>query len=173
MFERKNQNILSEHYTKLIDRGDDFAEGDDEFFTIKRADHDVSSGSELEEVDQADNLSKRKQKLSRAKRTVAKYGDKSQRLVFDDEGNAHEIYELEDVDNFYKDGLKGAMEAGRQFAQGEREKMQVADVLDKQQAKEKKKEKKRKRKEKERGTVGSFLFARNLHCQLTCTIPTD
>ena len=41
LFERKNQNILSEHYTKLIDHGG--SDSDDEFLTLKRADHDLDS----------------------------------------------------------------------------------------------------------------------------------
>ena len=44
----------------------------------------------------------------------------------------------------------GRQEEGRKYAEGEREKMKVTNVIDKQEARSKKLEKKRKRKEKEK-----------------------
>ncbi|KIJ63585.1 hypothetical protein HYDPIDRAFT_29379 [Hydnomerulius pinastri MD-312] len=149
MFERKNQNILSEHYSKLIDHGD-AADDDDDFITLKRADHDLPNSNDHEDPD-AENLSKRKLKLSKTKRAIAKYGQLGHKLIFDDEGNPHEIYEMVDPEEFYKHGVESVKEAGRTFAEGEKGKLQTADVVDKQEAKEKKKEKKRKRKEREQG----------------------
>ncbi|KAF9224850.1 DEAD-domain-containing protein [Gyrodon lividus] len=149
MFARKNQNILSEHYSKLIDHGD-AADDDDDFITLKRADHDLPTSNDLPDPD-AENLSKRKLKLSKTKRMVAKYGQLGHKLIFDDEGNPHEVYEMVDAEEFYKHGMTSVKEAGRVFAEGEKGKLKDADVIDKQEAKEKKKEKKRKRKERERG----------------------
>ena len=144
MFERKNQNILSEHYTKLVDHGDDDSE--DDFITLKRADHDLDDSSALLESGFA---SKRKQKMSMSKKALAKYGEKGHKLVFDDEGHAHEVYEMKDTADVFKDERE-IMEAGRLFAEAERGKMKEVDVVDKAEAKEKKREKKRKRKERER-----------------------
>ncbi|RPD65179.1 DEAD-domain-containing protein [Lentinus tigrinus ALCF2SS1-7] len=148
MFERKNQNILSEHYTKLVDREDDDSE--DEFITLKRADHDLDDGIALLE---SGFTSKRKEKMSMSKKALAKYGEKGHKLVFDDEGNAHEVYEMKDTADVFKDERE-VMEAGRQFVETERGKMKEVDVVDKAEAKEKKREKKRKRKEREREEQG-------------------
>ncbi|KAG2359891.1 DEAD-domain-containing protein [Suillus spraguei] len=147
MFERKNQNILSAHYSKLVDHGDAF-DDDEDFITLKRSNHDLPDTDANPEID---NLSKRKLKLSRTKRAVAKYGQLGHKLIFDDEGNPHEIYEMVDPAEFYKGGLEGAKEAGKAFVEGEKDKLKGADVVDKMEAKDKKREKKRKRKDRENG----------------------
>jgi ATP-dependent RNA helicase DDX10/DBP4 len=79
--------------------------------------------------------------------------DKGKKLVFDDEGNAHEMYELEDEDDFRAKGLPE--EQRQKFIDAERDAVAEADVLDKAAAKAKRKEKARKRKERERGEVGA------------------
>lgn len=150
MFERKNQNILSEHYSKLIDH-EDAGEDEEDFITLKRANHDLDLPVSNEPDSDVENMSKRKLKLSRTKRTIAKYGQLGHKLVFDDEGNPHEVYEMVNPEEFYKHGAEVVKEAGRAFAEGEKGKLRSADVIDKHEAKEKKKEKKRKRKERERG----------------------
>lgn len=179
MFERKNQNILSEHYSKLISH-DPASDSEDEFITLKRADHDLDDAASTEvngvsggstahthhttfEQDLRENLSKRKQKLGRAKRTLLT-GGVNTKLVFDDEGIAHPLYELEDGEKWFEErgGLSGAQEEGRKFAQGERDKMKVADVVDREEAKDKKREKKRKRKEREREAVSLRLVSVSL-----------
>lgn len=147
MFERKNQNILSAHYSKLVDHGD-AVDDDEDFITLKRANHDLSDTDANPEID---NLSKRKLKLSKTKRAVVKYGQLGHKLIFDDEGNPHEIYEMVDPAEFYKGGLKEVKEAGQAFVEGEKDKLKGADVVDKIEAKEKKREKKRKRKDREKG----------------------
>ncbi|KAG2347226.1 DEAD-domain-containing protein [Suillus weaverae] len=147
MFERKNQNILSAHYSKLVDHGD-AVDDDEDFITLKRSNHDLSDTDANPEID---NLSKRKLKLSKTKRAVAKYGQLGHKLIFDDEGNPHEIYEMVDPAEFYKGGLEGAKEAGKAFVEGEKDKLKGADVVDKLEAKDKKREKKRKRKDRENG----------------------
>ena len=150
MFERKNQNVLSEHYSKLIEHEPGtVADSDDDFIVLKRADHDLPE-SDMQPLDSSD-LSKRKLKLGKAKQAIIKNGLPT-KLVFDDAGNPHHIYEMADPDAWYKakGGLAGAKEEGQLFAQEESKKMRVADVVDKQEARAKKQEKKRKRKEKEK-----------------------
>ncbi|KAG6857518.1 hypothetical protein H0H87_002143 [Tephrocybe sp. NHM501043] len=156
MFERKNQGVLSEHYSKLIDHDPVDDDGDD-FITLKRADHGLSDEDEAMDPD---DISKRKQKLSKAKKAIAING-LPKKLIFDDEGNAHEMYELAEADDWYKSkgGLAGAQAEGRKFAEGERGKMKVADVLDKEEARAKKRERKRKRKERENGETDDDDFA--------------
>ncbi len=63
MFERKNQSVLSEHYTKLVDHtadreGEDDSE--DEFITLKRADHELDD----DELPESGFTSKRKFKMA-------------------------------------------------------------------------------------------------------------
>ena len=156
MFERKNQNVLSSHYSKLIEHesssNDNDESDDDEFITLKRADHDLPESSKtLPPLDSSADLSKRKLKLGKAKQAIAKNGV-AKKLVFDDDGKSHEIYEMADPDAWYeaKGGLVGAKKEGQLFAQQEGLKMRVADVADKEEARNKKREKKRKRKEKEK-----------------------
>ncbi|KAF9564064.1 DEAD-domain-containing protein [Agrocybe pediades] len=153
MFERKNQNVLSEHYHKLIEHDPaTAADDDDDFIVLKRADHDLPE-SEKAPLDSSD-LSKRKLKLGRAKQAILKNG-LGTKLVFDEEGNPHHIYEMADPDAWYKEkgGLEGAKQEGKLFAQEEGAKLRQADVIDKQEAKAKKQEKKRKRKEREKAAL--------------------
>ena len=151
MFERKNQSILSEHFTKLVDHAGDGAgsDSDDDFITLKRADHDLNDA----ELPEHDFVSKRKQRMALSKKAIAKSGPKGNKLVFDDEGRPHELYEMKSAEEVFK-GKEEAKEAGKRFAEDERGKLREADVHDREVAKEKKKEKKRKRKERER-EVGS------------------
>jgi ATP-dependent RNA helicase DDX10/DBP4 len=143
MFERKNQKF--EHYSKLIDHDGASDDGDD-LITLKREDHGLSSDSEGHKED---NLSRRKLKMSRSKRAMLKSTELGRKLVFDEEGNPHELYEMGDAEEFFKAGPEGVKDAGKKFVEGERGRLKVADVADKEEAKEKKREKKRKRKERE------------------------
>jgi ATP-dependent RNA helicase DDX10/DBP4 len=149
MFGRKNQNVLSKSYRQLVD--DDVDEEED-FITLKRADHDLPppATTDLSAREREINLSKKKLKLGKAKVAKLKYGDLGKKLVFDEEGNAHELYEVADVDEVFGDGADAVKEAGQRFAEEERGKMKIADVEDKREAKEKREEKKRKRREREK-----------------------
>jgi ATP-dependent RNA helicase DDX10/DBP4 len=91
MFERKNQNVLSAHYSKLIE-GDGDDDDEEEFITLKRADHELDGGEVG--VDEAADMSKRKQRLmaSKAKRALLT-GGLGKKLIFDEDGEPHEMYE--------------------------------------------------------------------------------
>lgn len=166
MFERKNQNILSEHYTKLIDHepvdGGSLSDPED-FITLKRANHDLDEDSN-DAVDAetfSANLSKRKLKLGKAKRMIA-MGGVSTKLVFDDEGRGREVYAVADGEEWVKEkgGEKGVMEEGRRYAEGEKGRMKDGEGRDKEEAREKKREKKRKRKEREKESLGLELVSK-------------
>jgi ATP-dependent RNA helicase DDX10/DBP4 len=182
MFERKNQDVLAEHYQKLVRDGDDEAPADefsgagatnnaadDDFMAVKRripADDDfgdlgadkvpeVPPGGRLVHIAGASQPivvdSNRREKLLQSKKKLTKLMDKGKKLVFDDDGNAHEIYELEDEEQWR---AKGVPEAQRQkFIEAAREVVQTADIEDKATAKEKRKERLRKRKERERAEL--------------------
>lgn len=78
---------------------------------------------------------------------MLKYKGLGEKLIFDDEGRAHQVYEMRAVDEEF--GGRDVLQAAREFAEGERGKLREADVQDKELAREKKREKKRKRKEHE------------------------
>ena len=165
MFERTNQDILTENYGKLVNddqdenkNAEDADEGN-EFLTVKRRLSDASSvDSEADEsvlplkpfsgetsakvpihVD-----SKRKEKLLKSKKKLLKLKEKGQKLVFDEEGNPHQIYELENEDQFKQRGPADDQKA--LFLREEQTRLQTADHLDKEAAKARRKEKKEKRK---------------------------
>ena len=154
MFGRKNQTILSSHYGKLVNRDEPSTSGfdsgdkddDDDFFSLKRANHDLPTDL-IEHID----LSKRKIRMMKSKKALAKAGPSGTKLVFDDNGQPHAIYEFKDVRdiNVERDGAE--------FMEKEIGKMQEADVNDMAVAKEKKREKKRKRKEREREEVSLMI----------------
>lgn len=156
MFERKNQNILSEHYTKLVDHSEallEDREAEEDFITLKRADHALEDDGG-EKLPESEGLSKRKLKQAGSKKAMLKYKGVGTKLIFDEEGEGHPLYEMEDDEAFHKGDALGA---GREFAENERNRLREADVRDKDEAKEKRREKKRKRQNRERGVRGSLF----------------
>ena len=92
--------------------------------------------------------SKRREKLLKSKKKLLKFKSKGTKLVFDDEGNPRQVYELEDEDAFKAKGLPE--EQRRKFLEAERERVQREDVGDKEVERARKKAKREKRKERER-----------------------
>lgn len=186
MFERQNQDVLADHYKKLVqdaeaegasDENDFTGEarnaGNDEgdFLAVKRRIPAEGEDADTEGAENDDPTapkgkvihlagasqpliidSNRREKLLKSKKKLLNFMDKGKKLIYDDEGNAHEMYELEDEDDFR---AKGLPEKQRQkFLDAERDAVAQADVLDKAAAKAKRREKARKRKERERGEMG-------------------
>ncbi|KAH0354200.1 P-loop containing nucleoside triphosphate hydrolase protein, partial [Aureobasidium melanogenum] len=178
MFERKNQDVLADHYAKMV-RDDDIEAldgtqmSDDDLFSVKRripvqeekedssdeeatpavADMELPPGAKAVHIPGAKDAliidSKRREKLLKSKKKLLKFKESGQKLVFDDKGNAHQIYELEDEDAFKAKGT--AEEQRKKFLEEEAQRVRESDLLDKALAKEKKRAKKEKRKERERG----------------------
>jgi len=148
MFERKNRGVLSEHYNKLVDHASEASGSDEDFITLKRADHDLPSTS-VTPLPIEENASKRRQRALKSKKGQLKFGDAPTHLIFDDDGVAHEAIEMKAVEEIFGagDAKSVALEAGRTFGEKERLKMSEVDKKDKAEAREKRKEKKRKRKE--------------------------
>lgn len=92
--------------------------------------------------------SRRREKLLKSKKKLLKLKDKGSKVVFDDDGIAHQLYELEDEDDFKARGA--ADEQRTRFLQGESERVRIADEGDKRVAKEKRKEKREKRKRRDK-----------------------
>ncbi|KAJ9405555.1 hypothetical protein DTO045G8_6772 [Paecilomyces variotii] len=172
MFERRNMDVLAEHHTKLInddgtavDNAAEDEEDDEDFLSVKRRfdagdkqlddavsnlnikDKDVKvvnlSGNEPLIID-----SKRREKLLKSKKKLLKYMGKGTKLIYDEDGNPHEVYELEDEEKFRAAGAPEEQRA--KFLETEAERTQRADLEDKEIAKQKRREKKEKRKARER-----------------------
>lgn len=164
MMERQNQDVLSGHYRKLL--GDE-ENGDEEdeagFLSVKRVLHGDELDDEAGQAEQAEVKAKvvqlgkqeflvdshRREKMLKSKKKLAKYMEKGQKLVFDDDGNPRAIYEFKGEEDFRQEGPAEALR--RQFVESETSKVRAADVDDKQLAKEKRREKREKRKARERG----------------------
>ncbi|CAK4030384.1 ATP-dependent RNA helicase DBP4 [Lecanosticta acicola] len=180
MFERKNQDILADHYAKMvknddvdINRLDGEQQSDDDMMVVKQRIPADEGEHQYDGVPDNETLnsqtpgvkaiavpgaktpiildSKRREKLLKSKKKLLKFQDKGSKIVYDDDGNAHEIYELEDEQDFRARGK--AEEQRRKFLQEEAERVKEADIADKALAKEKRKAKKEKRKERERMEV--------------------
>lgn len=142
MFERQNQTVLLKHYLEMT-RAE--LELEDDFMTVKRQDHELVEG---EVPDLAAPTSKRSAKRALSKKQSLAAKSLPTKLVFDDDGEAHPLYELEAEEDFRAQGDARAQQA--LFVEKEGEKMGAADEADKAVAREKRQEKKRRRKEWER-----------------------
>lgn len=164
MFERTNQDVLSSHYSKLVLNGDEEGGDDDDegdFLSVKRRlnDDDLdeeaknafkSSAKIIEGIGGEQPFivdSKRREKALKSKKKMLKFKGNPTKLVYDDDGNAHEVYELQDEDDFNQEGP--AEELRRKFVEDETTRVREADVDDKQLAKQKRREKRDKRKARE------------------------
>ncbi|SJX64587.1 probable HCA4-can suppress the U14 snoRNA rRNA processing function [Sporisorium reilianum f. sp. reilianum] len=140
------------------------ADAGDDFLTLKRADHaleddgdaygiggdDVPITMEQAKADATENLSKRKLAMGQSKKALALAGKRGigEKLIFDDDGEAHALYELQDEEAFKRQG--DAKTQAQRWEEEERERMQQADAKDKELAKEKRREKRRRQKEREK-----------------------
>ncbi|KAL8762792.1 MAG: hypothetical protein Q9184_001274 [Pyrenodesmia sp. 2 TL-2023] len=196
MFERRNQNILSEHYTKLIGDVNDGqpepsqanmtaeADEDQDFLAVKRRinaspspppsdDQEnntantttkddqrpqsvkpTSSSQKVVTVGSSDIIidSNRKRRLlapnASHKKALLKYRPKAHKLVFDADGNPHEVYEFLDEEGFK---AQGPVEKQRdEFVEKEVGRLREVESEDKGLERQKRREKKEKRKRREK-----------------------
>ncbi|RDA89305.1 hypothetical protein CP532_6152 [Ophiocordyceps camponoti-leonardi (nom. inval.)] len=173
MFERKNQDVLSSHYAKLVNNDesadrmqqkgdeDDDDDDDDDFLQVKRRLNDDDLDEEarkaiptsIKAIDVGGDQpyiidSKRREKALKSKKKMLKFKGKPTKVVFDDEGQPHAMYELQDEQDFAKQGP--AEEQRQQFVAQETARARDADVDDRQLAKQRRREKREKKKEKAR-----------------------
>jgi ATP-dependent RNA helicase DDX10/DBP4 len=178
MAERQNQDVLSSHYRKLLGEDQTQSDDDEAgFLSVKRVldgddqldaaagggtangNTNNSTSSDPTQQQQQPKVVKlgkselvidshRREKLLKSKKKLSKYMEKGSKLVFDDEGNAHPIYELQGEDDFKREGP--AEQLRREFVESETVKVREADVEDKQLAKQRRKEKRERQKARER-----------------------
>lgn len=170
MFERKNDDVLTSHYQTMVDsdqeddgqtQGFDVGEDEgDDVFQLARANHALEGADSDVNEDEAreaatNNLSKRALKQGMSKKAMAQSGKRgmSKKLTFDNEGEAHELYELQDEDEFKNAG--DAAEQAAAHAQIERERLNEQDVADRERVREQRREKRRLQKEREREAHGA------------------
>lgn len=139
MFGRKNQTVLSEHYLNITNSKAKEDE-DEDFMSVKRQDH-VLNEEELPELSVP--TSKRSQKKALSKKASLSSKGNATKMVFDDDGTAHPVYELEGEEEFHKKGTAESQK--KEFLAKEAQVMAEVDTDDKKLAKEKRQEKKRKR----------------------------
>ncbi|KAI9832194.1 MAG: ATP-dependent RNA helicase dbp4 [Phylliscum demangeonii] len=170
MFERRNQDVLADHYTAMIqpDDGEDDggagtdatrhrlhadADEDDSFLTVKRrlnVDEPTNgNGLPVPRLPTAHGAplvidSKRREKMLRSKKKLLKFKGKGTKLVFDDDGVAHDVYPLADETQFRRSGDPESLRQRYLAQEGLR--ALVADQSDKLAAKAKRREKMQKRK---------------------------
>ena len=178
--ERVNQDVLSSHHQKLIQRE---SEEDEEldygnaqprdagtFLEVKRripaeqlhVDHEVTEPAVDElaakQPHRLVNLpgareavvidSKRREKLLKSKKKLLKFQDKGTKLIFDDEGIAHPVFEFQDETQFRAAGAPEEQRA--QFIEDEMDRVRKADMDDKEFERAKRREKMMIRKEREK-----------------------
>ncbi|KAI9705408.1 MAG: ATP-dependent RNA helicase dbp4 [Candelina mexicana] len=169
MFERRNQDVLAPHYSNLIEGPDEADQMDvyDDFLEVKRRIEGAPARAEEESNtfrqsavrDPNTNLmaivggepliidSKRREKLLKSKKKLLKLKGKGTKLVYDANGDAHPIYELEDEEQFKQRGTAG--DQRKRFLDEEKERIKTTDPNDKLVAKDKKKQRRDKRKIRE------------------------
>lgn len=174
MFNRKNQNILTDHYQSLTTTNSitgllsthnadaSSSSEDEDFLTVKRVGYpdlppsdSTTPSLKLLPIPGAAPIpidSKRREKLLHSKKELAKLKPKGTKLIFDDDGKAHHLYELDTLEDFSKAGT--AQEQRDKFVDAERERATKQDVEDRELAKQKRREKKEKRKRREREEAG-------------------
>ena len=173
IFERRNQDVLADHYSKLINENEEDvrnvtgdADEDNDFLTVKRrlsdasdADVAVVADTETENIktklktvpavgkDALQIDSKRREKMLKSKKAMLKLKGKGSKLIYDDDGNPHELYELKDEEQFKQRGPAADQRAN--FLKAEEERVRNADLEDKRTEKEKRRVRKEKRKARE------------------------
>ena len=165
MFERTNQDVLSSHYSKLVLDGEEKGAGSDDddadFLSVKRRlnDDDLDEESKKAPANSIKVIeglggkepfivdSKRREKALNSKKKMLKFKGNPTKMVYDEDGNAHAVYELTNEADFHEEGP--AAELRQRFVDEEAAKVKEADVDDKQLFKQRKREKKEKRKARE------------------------
>lgn len=142
MFGRKNQDVLSEHYSKLRASSDDEESEDEGLLQVKRKDHEIDE--ESIPVPKAAKLSRR-DALKTKKRYLLKSSERSTRLVFDDQGEAKPAlpYLTEHEVSLARD----------QHLAEQRRLMREVDAEDAEREKQLRREKRRLQKEKQRAII--------------------
>lgn len=128
MFNRKNADVLSEHFAKLRDDEDEAEDGD--LFELKRADHDLEG---VPEPKGPSSKVSRRDRLLTLKRGALRNAPEPQRLVFDEADEAHEILPYDPEATFDR---TRAGELGDKFVETVKSQLKSVDREDAQRVKD-------------------------------------
>ncbi|KAL7749592.1 ATP-dependent RNA helicase dbp4 [Sorochytrium milnesiophthora] len=160
MFGRKNQDVLSEHYNKLIDRtestpqedkllggtGDDDDDGPDDFLYVQRRNHELVDEIDNMKMVPTESLSHRR--LLREREKARKQLGNPNKVHFDEEGNAVALYSVEDEEQYRK--THDVDEERQMYMTEQAQDMAVVDTQDKMTHKERLRAKRREQKRKDK-----------------------
>ena len=169
MFERRNQDILADHYTRMIDydgsgsgNRDDTAnaaaaDDEDELLTVKQripATSDPIVQAENPDKDRMIIDSKRRERALKSKKKTAKLiGESGTRLVFDQDTGEARAPQIFDSEKDMWRGEAGEREsARRRFVEDQSGRLKEVDEVDREVARQKRRDKKEKRKRLAKGT---------------------
>ncbi|PHH71193.1 hypothetical protein CDD82_6681 [Ophiocordyceps australis] len=170
MFERQNQDVLSSHYTKLIQGGTsaskDAGDDGDDILAVKHrippddaAMHTLPNGVKvLHGLGGKDAYvidSKRREKALQSKKKMLKFKGNATKLVFDDAGVSHPVYELQNKADF--DQLGDAHQLHQAFIAHESQRVRDADRLDAQRIRDGRREKRERKRAADRAQAAPDL----------------
>ncbi|KAI0217361.1 ATP-dependent RNA helicase dbp4 [Massospora cicadina] len=138
LFARKNHTVLAQHYTKLVD-------------------HVESEGTDSQDEERQEVKALNKRQVQKLKRKTIRNAPKGEKLVFDDDGVAHSMYEIEDGDAFADAVDLKAVQ--KEHFDTEQRKLAQEDLVDKDVAKDKKRAKQLKRKAAKAKLIVALGFA--------------
>jgi ATP-dependent RNA helicase DDX10/DBP4 len=99
-------------------------------------------------IDADSQLSNRALKMGASKKAMLKHKGAPHKLTFDEDGDVHEVYDIQAVDSSIdKEAWKAK---GREYVEELQDKLQADDLRDREEARDRRREKKRIRKEKEK-----------------------
>ncbi len=156
MFNRKNTDVLSEHFAKLRDDKDIDDDEEEDLFRLKRADHDLA---DVPEIKGPLSRGSRKDRLLTLKKASLKDGGEPRRIVFagsDDEGCEVLPYDPEVTFDRSKTG-----ELISEFMETSKAELKQIDGIDAERIKSMRRtvklEKKRKQRERAQGELNPKL----------------
>jgi ATP-dependent RNA helicase DDX10/DBP4 len=94
------------------------------------------------------HLSKRALRIGTSKKAMLKFKGAPQKLMFDEEGDAHEVYNIQKVDESI--GKEGWKMKGQEYMDELKDKLEEDNKRDREETRERRREKKREKKEKEK-----------------------
>ncbi|KAI8814297.1 P-loop containing nucleoside triphosphate hydrolase protein [Cladochytrium replicatum] len=156
MFKKKNNTVLSEHYSKLVDDDGDGpqdtlhggdGDSDEEFLTVKRR---VDQSGEDVQLLPSEVIPPSHKRILRERQKALKKVGHGTKVNFDDDGNVVPLYELQTLETFESNTSKPLEAHADDYLAEQGQLMNNADSVDKTRAKALLKEKKLKKKLKER-----------------------
>ncbi|CAG8487655.1 8423_t:CDS:10 [Paraglomus occultum] len=124
MMRRKNRNVLSDHYRKLVELENEEGGGDD-VLSVKRVDHELPEQLLVENKGPQSN---RAAARALSKKQSIKNAPRGRKIIFDDSGDPHDVYEFQNEQDFRAVGSSN--EQIKTFVEKELQVMENEDIKD-------------------------------------------